>query len=304
MSLPLVYHHGYVSPLPEGHRFPMPKFKLLYELLIKDGVAYQDSVFTPELIDDSTIFLAHSSDYINRFRNGDLTHGEVRKSGLPWSPELVTRTMIALSGSVLSARLAHQHGIACNLAGGTHHAHYNFGSGFCIVNDLAVTSLYLISQTLAKKILIIDLDVHQGDGTANILSGNEDVFTFSIHCKTNFPFIKAKSSLDIEVDELTEDKSYLRLLYDVIPGLLDDIKPDFVIYDAGVDVFKDDPLGKISISLDGIYNRDHYIIEEVNKRGIPISCVIGGGYSKNLNELAYRHSLVHRAAKSVFDNAS
>ncbi len=274
----------------------MPKFRMLFDILMKDGIINHSSVHSPKMIPPEKIHLAHSPHYISAFINGTLERQEIRRTGLPWSRQLVTRTLTALSGSVLSAEIALKKGICCNVAGGTHHAHYDFGSGFCIVNDLAVAPLHLIAEGKVSRVLIIDLDVHQGDGTARILDGHESIFTFSLHCRENFPFQKAKSSLDIEVKEGTEDKEYMNIVHEVIPGLLEEVKPDFVIYDAGVDPYIHDPLGRLSLSLEGLYQRDLFVLKEVTSRGIPVSCVIGGGYSKDLNELAYRHSLVFRAA--------
>lgn len=299
MPLPVVYHENYVCPLPEGHRFPMPKFRLLYEILMKDEVISESSVSRPEIIPAEKIHLAHSPYYITSFVKGTLERQEIRRTGLPWSEQLVTRTLTALSGSVLSAEIALKKGICCNVAGGTHHAHYDFGSGFCIVNDLAVAPLCLLHDGRVSRVLIIDLDVHQGDGTARILDGHDRIFTFSLHCKENFPFQKAKSSLDIELPEGTGDEDYMKVIYEVIPGLLEDYKPDFVFYDAGVDPYMHDPLGRLNLSLEGLYQRDLFVLKEITSRGIPVSCVIGGGYSKDLNELAYRHSLVFRAARLI-----
>ncbi len=301
MSLPIVYHKDYVVELPPGHRFPMKKFSMLYELLLKDNVIKTEQVYSPQIIPDDIINSIHDKVYVDSYKNGSLSKSEIRKIGLPWSSELVNRTLTAVGGSLLTAELALTNGIACNTAGGTHHAFKNYGSGFCIFNDISVTAQTVLRKGLANKILIIDLDVHQGDGTASMLNDEKRAFTFSMHCKNNFPFIKQNSDFDLSVKEDLSDEEYLKLLQNNIPDLIAEVDPDLIIYDAGVDVYKNDPLGKLSLSLNGIFKRDKFVISESVKRGIAVSCIIGGGYSKNLNELAYRHSLLHRAASDVYN---
>lgn len=301
MSLPIVYHKDYVTKLPKDHRFPMKKFSKLYDLLLNDNVIKLEQIHLPQIIPDEIINSIHDKDFVDSYKKGTLSKSEIRKIGLPWSPELTNRTLTAVGGSLLTAELALTNGIACNTAGGTHHAFKNYGSGFCIFNDISVTALTILNKGLASKILIIDLDVHQGDGTASMLNDEKRAFTFSMHCQKNFPFLKQKSDLDIPVEEGLTDDEYLKLLQNKIPDLISKVKPDLIIYDAGVDTYKEDPLGKLSMTLNGIFKRDKFIISEGVKRGIAVSCIIGGGYSKNLNELAYRHSLLHRAATEVYN---
>jgi acetoin utilization deacetylase AcuC-like enzyme len=300
VSLPIVYHPDYVSPLPPEHRFPMAKFGLLHELLLADGVVTPDRVFTPTLPSTEWIELVHDPAYIQAYYTGTLDPKIQRRIGLPWSSQLVHRTCIALGGSILTAKLALEYGLACNTAGGTHHAFPNFGSGFCIFNDLAIASRVLQQLGLVKRVLIVDLDVHQGDGTAVIFQQDASVFTFSMHCEINFPSTKQVSDLDVPLREGMEDDEYLQILTKYLPDLLTQIQPDLVMYDAGVDPHYEDKLGKLALTDAGLYHRDRLVLSSCLSQGYPIACVIGGGYAKNLDGLVYRHSLVHRAAKDIY----
>lgn len=300
MSLPLVFHPDYVAPLPEGHRFPMPKFGKVYEYLVKDSIATLDQFHLAPIASREWLTLAHQPDYVDAYLTGTLDARAMRRIGFPWSAELVNRTCTALGGTVLAAQLATEYGIACNCAGGTHHAFPDFGSGFCIFNDLAVAARVVQQQELAQKILIVDLDVHQGDGTALIFADDPTVFTFSMHCADNFPFRKQQSDLDVELPVGTEDDLYLRTLATVLPDLLSQVKPELVFYDAGVDPHKADKLGKLALSDEGLYKRDHFVLESCVQRGIPVATVIGGGYDTDHDRLARRHCTVHRAASEVF----
>lgn len=220
----------------------------------------------------------------------------MRKIGLPWSEGLVRRTHIAVSGTLLTARLALRHGLSCNTAGGTHHAFPGHGSGFCIFNDMAVAARQLVSEGIIKKVLIIDLDVHQGDGTHYIFRSDPHVFTFSLHCEKNFPVHKEPGDLDIELPEGTTDDAYMEALREHIPGLLDAVRPDLVLYDAGADVHKDDRIGKFSLTDKGMEDRERFVIETVRGAGIPLACVIGGGYDHDTMALVRRHAILHRVA--------
>lgn len=300
MTLPVVYHPDYVTPLPQQHRFPMPKFKLLYELLIRDGITTSEFTYFPEIATTEILKLVHQPQYIKGFSDGTLDPKIQRRIGLPWSEGLVKRTCTAVGGTILTAKLALKYGICCNTAGGTHHAYPDYGSGFCIFNDLAIASRYLLNSNLVSKILIVDLDVHQGDGTAFIFANDSRVFTFSMHCEVNFPYRKQKSDLDISLAEGLDDDGYLQILASYLPDLLNEIKPDIVLYDAGVDTHVGDLLGKLCLTDTGIYRREMQVISTCFAQGYPIACVIGGGYAKNLKELTYRHSLLHRAAKQCF----
>ena len=318
-----VHHDGYVTPLPEGHRFPMPKFNLLRDTLVEAGLATPETVRRPEAAEDETLAAVHDRDYIAAFTAGTLPRDAVRRIGLPWSPGLVQRTRTAVGGTILTARLALKHGLACNLAGGTHHAHPGFGSGFCIFNDLAVTAAFLRRHGLARHVLIVDLDVHHGDGTATAFADVPEVFTFSVHCRKNFPSRKPPSDLDIALPEGYGDEAYLATLVDgehldgraadgptasaVYPGivaLVEHLEPDLVLYDAGVDPHRDDALGKLSLSDAGLYRRDRAVIDACLAMGVPLACVIGGGYDKDHRRLAERHATVHHAAFDAWRHAA
>lgn len=300
MDLPLVYHPNYVAPIANTNRFPMEKFCLLYEMLLADGVARPEQFFRPELPDLEAIALVHDREYVDAYWQGTLDAKAQRRIGLPWSPELAYRTRIAVGGTLLTARLALEHGLACNTAGGTHHAFPSYGSGFCIFNDLAIASRILLKEGLVKKILIVDLDVHQGDGTALIFRDEPKVFTFSMHCQINFPSIKQISDRDVPLREGMEDDEYLRTLADYLPDLLSEIQPDLVLYDAGVDPHIGDRLGKLALTDAGIYRRDMQVLSTCVSQGFPVASVIGGGYCEDMRSLVYRHSLLHRAASNVY----
>jgi acetoin utilization deacetylase AcuC-like enzyme len=300
MDLPLIYHPNYVAPIANTNRFPMEKFRLLYEMLLTDGVARPEQFFRPELPDLDAIALVHDREYVNAYWQGNLDPKAQRRIGLPWSPELAYRTRIAVGGTLLTARLALAHGLACNIAGGTHHAFPSYGSGFCIFNDLAIASQVLRKEGLVKKILIVDLDVHQGDGTALIFQDEPDVFTFSMHCQINFPSVKQISDRDVPLREGMEDDEYLRTLANHLPDLLTEFQPDLVLYDAGVDPHIGDRLGKLALTDAGLYRRDMQVLSTCVSQGFPVACVIGGGYCEDMRSLVYRHSLLHRASSEVY----
>ena len=300
MNLPIVYHDHYVTPLPPQHRFPMPKFKLLYDLLFREGIATRQYSYTPEIPSQDIIELVHTPEYVGAYCQGTLDDRAQRRIGLPWSQGLVTRTCTAVGGTILTAKLALEYGIACNTAGGTHHAFPSYGSGFCIFNDLAIASRVLKKLGMVKQILIVDLDVHQGDGTAYIFANEPTVFTFSMHCEANFPAKKQQSDLDVSLPEGLDDDGYLQTLAQYLPDLLSQIKPDLVLYDAGVDTHVGDRLGKLCLSDTGIYRREMQVLSTCIAEGYPVACVIGGGYGKQMKELVYRHSLLHRAAQVIY----
>lgn len=300
MDLPLVYHPNYVAPLPPGHRFPMAKFRLLYEQLLADGVAHINQFYTPDLPPLEWIELMHTPEYVRDYCEGTLDAKAQRRIGLPWSPALVQRTCIAVGGTILTARLALEHGLACNTAGGTHHAFPSYGSGFCIFNDLAIAARVIQQLGLAHQILIVDLDVHQGDGTAFIFQNDPSVFTFSMHCEVNFPGTKQRSDLDVPLPEGMEDDAYLQTLATYLPDLLTQVHPDLVLYDAGVDTHLGDRLGKLALTDSGLYRREMQVLSTCLAAGYPVACVIGGGYADDLKALVYRHSLLHRAASEVY----
>lgn len=302
MALPLVYHPDYVSPLPPEHRFPMPKFGVIYNLLLRDGLATAGQFYRPEIASRAWLEQVHLPDYVRAFCAGQLDPKAQRRIGLPWSSTLVTRTRAAVGGTVLTAQLALQHGLACNTAGGTHHAFPDYGSGFCIFNDLAVATRMVQQMGLARKILIVDLDVHQGDGTAVIFQNDPTVFTFSVHCQKNFPFRKQKSDLDVPLAAGIADDDYLKTLAGYLPDLLSEFRPDLVLYDAGVDPHRHDRLGKLALTDNGLFRRDWLVLETCLKQGYPVATVVGGGYDKDVTALAYRHVLLYRAALQLFED--
>jgi len=300
MTLPLVYHPDYVVPLPPEYRFPMPKFGRIYQILLRDGLAQMHQFYRPEIAAPPWLEQVHTMEYIQAFYYGRLDAKAQRRIGLPWSQALVRRTRAAVGGTVLTAQLALKHGLACNTAGGTHHAFPDYGSGFCIFNDLAVAARVIQAMGLVQKILIVDLDVHQGDGTAVIFQSDPSVFTFSMHCEKNFPFRKQQSDLDVPLPPGMADEAYLKMLAAHLPNLLSSFRPDLVLYDAGVDPHQSDRLGKLALTDEGLYRRDRLVLESCLRQGYPVATVVGGGYAKDVTVLAYRHILLHRAATELF----
>ncbi|UPQ82204.1 histone deacetylase [Pseudomonas knackmussii] len=300
MSLPLVFHDDYSPLLPPGHRFPMEKFRLLRDHLVACGLTTDQALLRPELCPSDVLALAHDRDYVDRYRSGDMSREELRRLGLPWSPQLAQRTVRAVGGSLLAADLALRHGLACHLAGGTHHAHYDHASGFCIFNDLAVIALSLLESGRVGRVLIFDCDVHQGDGTARILEDTADAVTVSLHCDKNFPARKARSDWDIALPPGLGDVDYLKAVDDTLNYLLPLYQPDLVIYDAGVDVHRDDALGLLNLSDEGLAMRDSAVINHCLGRDIPVVGVIGGGYDKDRTLLARRHARLHFSAAEAW----
>lgn len=299
-SLPLVYHPNYSIPFPAGHRFPMGKFALLADTLRELGILTTKNIYEPAPLSLTTLMSAHDKAYVQRFIRGELTKQEEKAIGLPWSEWLVERTLRAVSGTILTSELALQHGLACHLAGGTHHAGPAYGAGFCIFNDLAVAALALIHSGSAKKILILDCDVHQGDGTIAFFKDRADIIPVSWHCEENYPQIKQTAGINMAIPKGANDQEYLAILQSSLPNILEEHQPDFIFYDAGVDVHKDDRLGYLNLTDEGIYNRDKYVIETCVSLNLPTACVIGGGYDRQEEKVAWRHSLLHQAANQIW----
>ncbi|WOC27125.1 histone deacetylase [Pseudoalteromonas sp. N1230-9] len=289
--LPIVYHPNYSFNFDPKHRFVMSKFAYLYEHVKSLGLINSNLV-QPKLGTPEPLELVHCDNYIYDLWHNRLDEKAMRRIGLPWSEQLMARTFTAPLGTLQTARLALKHGIACHLAGGTHHAHTDFGSGYCMVNDLAFTSETLIKSGEVTNILIFDLDVHQGDGTAAMLAHQPYAYTCSIHCEKNFPFRKSASDLDIGLAPNVADSEYLGVVDDTLSYLLNTLNPDLVFYDAGVDVWQEDGLGKLDISWKGIEQRDHLVLKRCLERNIPVATVIGGGYDKDHRRLAARHGIV------------
>ncbi len=300
MPLPIVHHPDFYHPLPPDHRFPMSKFAKIYRHLVGSGTVTLDQFHMPSPAPRDVIELAHTPAYVDAYLGGTLDARAMRRIGLPWSEGLVRRTVTALGGTLLTVDLALTHGLAAGTAGGTHHAFADYGSGFCIFNDLAVAARWAVHTGRARRVLIVDLDVHQGDGTAAICAGDDAIFTFSMHCGDNFPFRKQIGDLDVELPIGVTDDDYLRRLCEHLPDLLSGFRPDLVLYDAGVDPHRDDKLGKLALSDQGLYRRDEFVLDTCLAAGIPVACVIGGGYDDDHDRLAQRHCILHHAAGDLF----
>jgi len=300
LKIPLVSSPFYSFKFPERHRFPMQKFALLVDYLHEKNIISTDNLYRSGSIKPQILELAHDHGYVNRFINGALDAAEIRRMGLPWSESLVKRSLISPNGTLLSCLLALRYGLACHLAGGTHHAHRDFASGYCIFNDLATAALCLLEQKKVARVLIFDCDVHQGDGTATILQNTPEIITCSIHCEKNFPHRKAKSDIDINVAAGTADDDYLVIVKNALDDAIKLANPDLVIYDAGVDIYENDPLGLLHVSIEGIRQRDALVIETVRGNNTPLATVIGGGYDKDQVALAQRHAIVVEEAAKIY----
>tara|TARA_R110000851_G_scaffold226470_1_gene379184 strand:- start:17963 stop:18868 length:906 start_codon:yes stop_codon:yes gene_type:complete len=297
MSIPFVYHASYSQlALPSTHRFPTTKYHNLYQHALKHHLLIEQCRHTPMPMTKEALFRVHCPQYVEQFINGTLDHKTQRRIGFPWSTALVTRTLHAVNGTRLCTDLALEHGIAIHLTGGYHHAHYNFGSGFCIFNDLVIAARSAIDSEKIDKVLIFDCDVHQGDGTATLTQGCPDIISCSIHCAQNFPSRKQQSDHDIDLDKGCTDKRYLEHIQQILPYLIRLHQPDLIIYDAGVDIHQHDDLGYFAISNQGILARDKQVISIAKMHNIPLAAVIGGGYSRNEAELTHRHSQLLIAA--------
>lgn len=295
--LSLVTHPDYDIPLPEGHRFPATKFSALMRRLAEDGIDRQFTRMQPSPASRADLLRTQDKAYVDAIADGTLDADAIRTLGLKWSRVLANRSFLAVNGTLLAARQALQFGLACHAAGGTHHAHFAHGAGYCVFNDLAYSATRLIEEGATRSILILDCDVHQGDGTARILVDRPDIFTCSLHCKANYPARKATSDLDVEVERHIDDAGYMAILAETLARLETLVpEPDLVLYDAGVDVHADDRLGLLGLSYDGIRARDAAVLRHYRGRGIPVATVIGGGYGADLDEVAFRHSLVFHAA--------
>ncbi len=300
--IPLITHPYYSYAFDHSHRFPMEKFGLLSEYLKEKKVLTKTNSFRPGRAKTEILQLAHCETYLSRFVNNQQNEKEIRRMGLPWSDGLVRRTLISPNGTLLAASLAMEYGVGCHLAGGTHHAHRDFASGFCILNDLAVAALALVKTGYVNRILIFDCDVHQGDGTASILQDSDEIFTCSIHCEKNFPVRKAHSDLDVALDKGIRDNEYLGIVESTFSRLLTETAPSLVLYDAGVDVFEGDPLGLLNVSEQGIRERDSLVLSLCQKYDIPVATVIGGGYDDDRIALAKRHAIVVEEAARLFSS--
>ena len=296
MELPVVNHKDYEAKLNDDNKFPIKKFGELARVLIKNKIV--KNFYIPEPCSFETLKEAHTEEYINKIKNKTLDKNEIRKIGFPLVDSVVRRSFIATGGTVLATKLALNYGIACNTAGGSHHATSNEGAGFCVFNDVAVAAKYLTTRGLANRILIIDLDVHQGNGNSEIFKNDPQVFTFSMHAKVNYPAKKSISDLDIELDENLEDREYIDILKNNLKYLNQE-EFDFVFYIAGVDIHFNDRLGKLKVSDEGIRSRDEIVIENFFSKNIPLCGVLGGGYNKDFNKLVELHSYLHQSCAKL-----
>ncbi|MDC3175143.1 histone deacetylase [Candidatus Pelagibacter sp.] len=292
MELPVVNHEDYFAKIGDDHKFPINKFGELAKYLIKNKIV--EKFYKPYACSFETLKYAHSKEYILDIKNKTLSKDSIKKIGFPLVDSVVQRSFISTGGTVLASKLAIKYGIACNTAGGSHHANYNGGAGYCVFNDVAVAAHYLINRGLANKILIVDLDVHQGNGNSDIFKDNRNVFTFSMHSKTNYPAKKSTSDIDVELEDNLEDQNYIKTLKYYLAELNQE-NFDYVFYIAGVDIHFNDRLGKLKISDDGIRMRDELVIDNFFSQRIPICGVLGGGYNKDFNKLVELHSMLHQS---------
>lgn len=298
--LKIAWSSAYRHPLPEGHRFPMIKYDLIPEQLLYEGSVQSKNFFTPAPLCEQYITNTHTPEYWERLKSLSLSPAEIRKMGFPLSKSLIEREIIIAQGTIECALYAQKYGIAMNVAGGTHHAFTNKGEGFCLLNDVAIAAKYLLENNYAKRILIVDLDVHQGNGTAEIFQSNPQVFTFSMHGAKNYPLQKEKSDLDIALPDGTTDNMYLRLLYSTLPEIIQKHQPDFIFYISGVDVLYNDKLGRLSLTLQGCKARDKFVLETCYKNKIPVVISMGGGYSERIADIVEAHCNTFRLAQEIF----
>ncbi|MCI0338588.1 MAG: histone deacetylase [Acidobacteria bacterium] len=298
----ICYSDRYIVPLASTHPFPMPKYRLVRDRLLSEGSITYRHLIEPPLAADEDILLVHTPDYWSRCVKGELMTQEVRRIGFPWSEALVRRSRASVQGTIMAAKNALCDGVASNLAGGTHHAYPDHGEGYCVLNDIAIATRVLQRDGLAERIAVIDCDVHQGNGTAVIFKGDPDVFTFSIHGEKNFPSVKEQSTLDINLSDGVRDEEYLSILARHIPQILSEFKPELVFYQAGVDPFEGDRLGKLSLTIEGLRRRDEFVISSCRERGIPVVTTMGGGYAKDINDTVEAHCNTVRVALRTVTN--
>lgn len=300
MSIQIAYSPIYAHPLPEGHRFPMLKYELIPGQLLHEGTITEANIFSPAQCPLEVILLTHDQAYLNKLLNQTLSASEQRRIGFPQSPKLTERELIITQGTIDCCHYAFESGVALNVAGGTHHAYADRGEGFCLLNDHAVAANYLLHKNLAKKILIIDLDVHQGNGTAKLFENNDSVFTFSMHGQHNYPFHKEVSDLDIPLADGTDDTTYLALLADTLPKLIAAVEPDFCFYQSGADILETDKFGKLKVTQEGCKRRDEIVLSLLKNTNIPCVVSMGGGYSPDIKNIVEAHCNTFRTAFEIF----
>jgi acetoin utilization deacetylase AcuC-like enzyme len=298
--LKIAYDPIYAHPLPEGHRFPMLKYELIPAQLLHEGSITGDNIFSPAVCPDEIVLLTHDKAYLDKLHNQTLSDREQRHIGFPQSAALTMRELIIAQGTIDCCHYAMQNGVAMNVAGGTHHAFANRGEGFCMLNDMAIAANYLLHKNLARQILIIDLDVHQGNGTAKLFEHEKRVFTFSMHGEHNYPFHKEKSDLDIGLKDGIGDEEYLGLLKNILPKLISEVKPAIAFYLSGVDILDTDRYGKLKVSVNGCRQRDTFVFTTLQQHHIPCAVSMGGGYSADVKIITEAHCNTFRAALDIF----
>lgn len=291
----------YAHPLPEGHRFPMLKYELIPGQLLHEGTIGPTNIFAPDLCAEEIILWTHTKEYVDKLQHQTLNQSEQRRIGFPQSPQLTKRELVITQGTIDCCHYAFNNGVALNVAGGTHHAFADHGKGFCLLNDHAVAANYLLHHRLATKILIIDLDVHQGNGTAKLFENKPDVFTFSMHGQHNYPFHKERSDLDIPLAGGTDDVTYLNILSQTLPKLIDEVRPNFCFYQSGVDILETDKFGKLKVTLDGCKRRDEVVFSLAKKHAIPCVVSMGGGYSPDIRNIVEAHCNTFRTAFQMYE---
>lgn len=290
----------YAHPLPENHRFPMIKYELLPEQLLREGTVEKENFFEPTALPENIIIITHQKHYWEKLKNLNLKKDEIRRTGFPLTAQLVEREITIMNGTLQAALYAIQNGIAMNIAGGTHHAFTDKGEGFCLLNDIAIAANYLLEKAICRKILVVDLDVHQGNGTAEIFRNQPAVFTFSMHGEKNYPLQKEQSDLDIPLPDGVGDEHYLNILKHQLPALIDQFQPDFIFYQSGVDVLATDKLGRLGLSIEGCKRRDAVVLECCKKNNIPVAASMGGGYSEKIALIIEAHANTYRLAQEIF----
>ena len=298
--LRVAFRPEYAHPLPEGHKFPMEKYELLPQQLLYEGTLRLENFFVPDALDTEDILAVHDAEYLRRLRALELTAQEMRKTGFPQSEALIRREELIMGGTVQAALFALEHGCALNIAGGTHHAFTDRGEGFCLLNDLALAARYLLRHGHAQRPLIVDLDVHQGNGTAQIFREDSAVFTFSMHCRANYPLHKEVSDLDIELAPGTNDETYLSLLTQTLENIIVRHRPDFILYQCGVDVLATDKLGHLALTLEGCKERDRRVLQLCHQKGLPVVAAMGGGYSPRIADIVEAHANTFRLAAQLW----
>jgi acetoin utilization deacetylase AcuC-like enzyme len=298
--LKIAYTPIYAHPLPQGHRFPMKKYALLPEQLLYEGTVKSDNFFAPTPLAEKYIINTHLPTYWHKLQQLSLSKKEIRRTGFPLSAQLVEREITIMNGTLEAAKYALQYGVSMNIAGGTHHAFSDHGEGFCLLNDIAIAANYLLEHGLVRQILVVDLDVHQGNGTAAIFKHQPKVHTFSMHGANNYPLRKEQSDIDIALPDGTNDSHYLHILSNTLPKLLAEVQPDFIFFQSGVDVLANDKLGRLGMTINGCKKRDSLVLNACYRNNIPVMVSMGGGYAPRIAEIVEAHANTYRLAQEIF----